>query len=172
MIEKRFTEEKFNKVQGYLNEIGAFKIESNEDNKVFIDRFRKLVDDVRSIDESEVPTDLNLMAVLKKAMIDDVVLWGNLEFNSDNMSLSRMMEIISKWKPKDSKKSSAVANYSVLPGNLEKAHAKKQGQDRPSSCRNESMPRLQESWALGQGLPQQGGERRLDCKERKEAGSP
>ena len=31
MIEKRFTEEKFNKVQGYLNEIGAFKNEANED---------------------------------------------------------------------------------------------------------------------------------------------
>ena len=121
-----------NKVQGYLNEIGAFKNESNEDNKVFIDRFRKLVDDVRSIDETQVPTDLNLMAVLKKAMLDDVVLWGNLEFNSDNMSLSRMMDIISKWKPKDSKKSSAVANYSALPGNLKKAHAKKQNSGRGS----------------------------------------
>ena len=63
----------------YLNEIGAFKTESNEDNKVFIDRFTKLVDDVRSIDESQVPTDLNLMGVLKKAMLDqDGVLWGNL----------------------------------------------------------------------------------------------
>ena len=104
MIEKRFTEEKFNKVQGYLNEIGAFKNEANEDNKVFIDRFRKLVDDVRSIDEAQVPTDLNLMGVLKKVMLEDVVLWGDLEFNSDNMSLSRMMDIISKWKPKDPKK--------------------------------------------------------------------
>ena len=117
-----------NKVQGYLNDIGAFKVESNEDNKVFIDRFRKLVDDVRSIDESEVPTDLNLMAVLKKAMLDNVVLWGNLEFNT----LSRMMDIISKWKPKDSKKSSAMANYSALPGNLKKAHAKKQASGRGS----------------------------------------
>ena len=69
------------------------------------------------------------MAVLKKAMIDDVVLWGNLEFNSDNMSLSRMMDIISKWKPKDPKKSSAVANYSALSGN---AHAKKQSSGRGS----------------------------------------
>ena len=99
MIEKRFTEEKFNKVQDYLNEIEAFKIESNEDNKVFIDHFRKLVDDVRSIDESEVPTDLNLMAVLKKAMMElDGMLWGNLQFNSEGMSLNRMMDIISKWK--------------------------------------------------------------------------
>ena len=56
MIEKRFTEEKFNTVQGFLNEIGSFKSEANEDNKVFIDRFRKLVDDVRSIDEAQVPT--------------------------------------------------------------------------------------------------------------------
>ena len=67
MIENRFTEEQLNKVQGHLNEIGVFnKIESNEDNKVFIDRLRKLVDDVRSIDEAQVPTDLYLMGVLKK----------------------------------------------------------------------------------------------------------
>ena len=68
MIENRFTEERLDKVQGYLNEIWAFKTESNEDNKVFIDCFRKLVDDV-----------LNLMGVLKKAMMSDKVLWGNLQ---------------------------------------------------------------------------------------------
>ena len=84
MIENRFTEERLNKFQGFLNEIGSFKNEANEDNKVFIDRFRKLVDDVRSIDEAQVPTDLNLMGALKKAMLDDVVLWGNLEFNSES----------------------------------------------------------------------------------------
>ena len=36
MIENRFTEERLNKVQGYLNEIGAFKNESNEGNKVLL----------------------------------------------------------------------------------------------------------------------------------------
>ena len=69
MIVKKFTEENLNKVQGLLNDIGSFKNESNEDNKVFIDRFRKLVDDVSSIDETQVTTDLNLMGVLKKAML-------------------------------------------------------------------------------------------------------
>ena len=88
IIENRFTEERLNKVQGFLNEIGVFKTESNKDNKVFIDRFRKLVDDVRSIDETQVPTDLNLMGVLKKAMLSDKVLWGNLQFNSNVMTLS------------------------------------------------------------------------------------
>ena len=53
---------------------------------------------MRSIDESQVPTDLNLMGVLKKAMIKEDVLWGNLEFNSEGMALDRMMNIISKWK--------------------------------------------------------------------------
>ena len=70
MIEHRFAEEQ-RKVQGFLNEIGSFKNEANEDNKVFIDRFRKLVDDVRSIDETQVPTDLSLMGVLKTAMLSD-----------------------------------------------------------------------------------------------------
>ena len=64
--------------------------------------------------------------------MNEDVLWGNLQFNSEGMSLSRMMDIISKWKPKESKKSSAVANYSALPGNLKKAHAKKQSSSRSS----------------------------------------
>ena len=74
MIDNRLTEERLNKVQAYLNQIGAFSFEANEDNKGFIDRFRKLVDDVRSIDETQVPTDLNLMGVLKKATLSDKVL--------------------------------------------------------------------------------------------------
>ncbi len=95
MIENRFTEERMKKVQGYLNEIGSFTTVANEDNKVFIDRFRKSVDDVRLIDEAQVPTDLNVMGVLKKAMTKEDVLWENLEFNSEGMSLDRMMTIIS-----------------------------------------------------------------------------
>ena len=90
------------------------------------------MDDVRSIDEAQVPTDLSLMGVLKKAMMNEDVLWGNLQFNSEGMSLSRMMDIIFKWKPRESKKSNAVANYSALPGNLKKAHAKKQNSGRGS----------------------------------------
>ena len=47
-----------------------------------------------------------------------------------------MMDIISKWKPKESKKSSAVANYSALPGILMKVHAKKQNSGRGSDKEN------------------------------------
>ena len=132
MIEDRFTQERFNKVQGYLNQIGVFEFKSNEDNKVFIDHFRKLVDDVRSIDEKQVPTDLNLMGVLKTAMLKDKVLWGNLQFNQSTMTLSHMIDTISKWNPEETKTSSAVANYSALSGNLKKAHAKKQSSGRGS----------------------------------------
>ena len=45
------------------------------------------------------------------------------------MTLSHMMDTISKWNPKTS---NAVANYSALPGNLKKAHAKKQNSGRGS----------------------------------------
>ena len=43
-----------------------------------------------------------------------------------------MMDIISKWKPREPKKSNAVANYSALSDNLKKAHAKKQSSGRGS----------------------------------------
>ena len=65
-------------------------------------------------------------------MMNEDVLWGNLQFNSEGMSLSRMMDIISKWKPREPKKSNAVANYSALSDNLKKAHAKKQSSGRGS----------------------------------------
>ena len=71
MLEVRFTQEKMNKIQVYLNEIGRFKMESSdEDLKIFIDRFKTLIAEVKSIDASQVPTDLNLMGVLKEAIRD------------------------------------------------------------------------------------------------------
>ena len=48
------------------------------------------------------------------------------------MSLEEMTEIIAKWKSKSKRSSVAVANYSALPGNLKKAHAKKQSSGRGS----------------------------------------
>ena len=38
MLEARFTQERMNKIQGYLNEIGRVKYDGNEDFKIFIDQ--------------------------------------------------------------------------------------------------------------------------------------
>ena len=65
------------KVQGYLNDLGQFK---------------KLVDDISAIDSTYVPTNLALMGILNNVMKTEDVLWGNLEFNSDGMSLNKMMD--------------------------------------------------------------------------------
>ena len=48
MLETRFTQERMNKIQGYLNEIGRVKHEANEDFKIFVDRFKKLIEWKRS----------------------------------------------------------------------------------------------------------------------------
>ena len=64
---------------------------------IFIDGFKKLIGDVRSIDPTQVPTDVNLMGVLKEAVFSEQVLWGHLQF-TDNITLDKMLEIISKWK--------------------------------------------------------------------------
>ena len=68
MLETRFTQERLNKIQSYLNEIGRVQHEANKDFKIFVDRFKKLFGDVRSIDPKQVPTDVNLMGVLKEAL--------------------------------------------------------------------------------------------------------
>ena len=48
------------------------------------------------------------------------------------MTLDELVEINAKWKPKSKRSSEATANYVNLPGNLKKAHARKQN----SGCGN------------------------------------
>ena len=83
-VEVRFTQARLEKLQGYLNEIGHFKLNQNEENNIFIDRFKKLVGEVRSIDAKEVPTDIGLMGVLKEATREKESLWAHI-FLSKNM---------------------------------------------------------------------------------------
>jgi len=72
------------------------------------------------------------MGILKEAVSSELVLWGHLQF-TDNITLDKMLEVISKWKSKTSKSdSNAVANYTALPGNLKKAYGKKQPSGRGS----------------------------------------
>jgi len=80
---------------------------------------------VRSIDPKQVPSDLNLMGVLKEALSSNEVLWGHLTL-AKNITLPDMMDTVAKWKPKSHKSDSAVANYSAQPGNLKKDHGKRQ----------------------------------------------
>ena len=127
-----------NKIQGYLNEIGRVKHEANEDFKIFVDRFKKLIGDVCSIDPNQVPTDVNLRWV-NEALSGNEVLWGHLTF-AKNISLEEMMDTVAKWKSKSKKEQistdSTVANYSALPGYLKKAAAKKQRSGRASGQDN------------------------------------
>ena len=63
------------------------------------------------------------MGVLKEAIKDEESLWAHIHL-SKSMSLEELTEIIVKWKPKAKRSSEAIANYSVLPGNLKKAYGK------------------------------------------------
>ena len=67
----------------------------NEENNIFIDRFKKLVGEVRSIDPKQIPTEINLMGVLKEAMQEEESLWAHIHL-SKNMSLDELTEIIAK----------------------------------------------------------------------------
>ena len=109
-LETRFTQERMNKIQGYLNSLGHVKRENNEDFKLFIDRFKKLIGDVRAIDAEQVPTDINLMGILKESVSSELVLWGLLTFTKD-ITLEDMMNTVAKWKSKPTVHSdSAVTN--------------------------------------------------------------
>ena len=49
-LENRFTQEKLSQIQAYLLSLGKFKRDHNEGFKDSIDRFKKLMADVRAID--------------------------------------------------------------------------------------------------------------------------
>ena len=50
MLEVRFTQTRVEKLQGFINQIGHFKLLQNEENNIFVDRFKKLVGMGRSRD--------------------------------------------------------------------------------------------------------------------------
>ena len=103
MLEVRFTQTRVEKLQGFINQIGHFKLLQNEENNIFVDRLKHLVGEVRSIDTQQVPTDIGLMAVLKEAIKDEESLWAHLHFTK-NMSLNEVLETIAKWKPQSKTK--------------------------------------------------------------------
>ena len=86
---------------------------------------------MRSVDPNQVPSDLNLMGVLKEALSGNEILWGHLTL-AKNITLPDMMDTVAKWKSSKSQKSAAVANYTDLSGNLKKAYGKKQHSGRGS----------------------------------------
>ncbi len=87
-----------NKIKKYMNEIGRVKYDGKK-IKIFIDRFKKLIGNVWSIDPLQVPTDVNLMGILKEAVSNELLLWGHLQF-TDNITLDKMLEVISNRRCK------------------------------------------------------------------------
>ena len=85
-LEARFTRERLSMVQDNLIILGKFSKVSSETFKDMIDRFRKLIADVRAIDPAQVPSDTNLMAVLKHSIEKFENLWVHLEYD-DKMNL-------------------------------------------------------------------------------------
>ena len=78
-----------------------------------------------------MPTEINLMGILKEAMKEEESLWAHIHL-SKNKSLDEQMEIIAKWKPKAKRVPDAVANFAEKGETLKKAHAKKQKSGRHS----------------------------------------
>jgi len=96
-LESRFTRERISQVQEQLIILGKFSKEPSETFKDMVDRFKKLIADVRAIDPLQVPSETNLMAVLKKAVEPIENLWVHLEFD-EKMDLEKMFEIITRWR--------------------------------------------------------------------------
>jgi len=138
-LETRFTQETLSQLQTNLILLGKFKADlHNESFKQMIDRFRKLISDVRAIDAAQVPSDTNLLAVLKESIVSFEGLWSQLEFNTPNINLELAMDTISRWRteahtPQSEVMSRTVANLPTNPNGKKKAYSKqvKSGNRRP-----------------------------------------
>ena len=120
-LETRFTQETLSQLQNNLINLSQFTADlSSESFKQMVDRFRKLISDVRAIDAAQVPSDTNLLAVLKESIVTVEGLWSQLEFNTPNITLDIAMDIISRWRTaKQSSgvktRSETVANFRSMP---------------------------------------------------------
>ncbi len=63
-----------------------------------IDRFRKLIANVRAVDPTQVPSDTNLLGMLIESVIPITALWSRLEFNTVGINLEIAMDVISRWR--------------------------------------------------------------------------
>ncbi len=116
-LETRFSQKALGLLQTNLITLGKFTADlSSIFLKQMIDRFRKLIFDVRTIDASQVPSDKNLLAVLEESIVTVEGLWSQLEFNTPNSTLEIAMDIISRWRT--AKQSSGVKTRSETVANL------------------------------------------------------
>ena len=98
-LETILTQETLSQLQNNLIFLEKFTADfSNESFKQMIDRFRKLISDVRMIDASQVPSDKNLLTVLKESIVTVEGLWSQLDFNAPDITLKIAMDIISRWR--------------------------------------------------------------------------
>ena len=85
-------------MQAYLIALGKFGFLDNESYKETIDRFKKLISDVRALPPVQVPDDVSLMGILKEAIFVQKKqhLWSHLEY-TPNINLETMIDVISRW---------------------------------------------------------------------------
>ena len=81
LLQERFTVESRNRLQIHLNTLGQFEMTDGENLKQMVDRFNKVMGECRSIDASQLPTDLNLMGILKNAVKKVPILYAFLEYH-------------------------------------------------------------------------------------------
>lgn len=124
LIGERFMSESKNRLQNHLNGLGQFEKLDQETFKQFVDRFKTEISNVMSIDGNQLPTEINLMGIIKKAIKKpEPILYAFLEFMPDP-KLEEMLSMISKWGIEKNSNSSAVANYSALSNKLKKKHSR------------------------------------------------
>ncbi len=97
--DNQFIQRSLSQVQANLIILGRFSANlAHETFKQMVDRLKKMISDVRAIDPTQVPSENNLLAILKESVLPITALWGKLEFNTPGITLEIAMNIISRWR--------------------------------------------------------------------------
>jgi hypothetical protein len=140
LLEERFTMKKLQTLQKLLVELNSLICSVMETPAKLLDRFNKIVLGIRAIDAAQLPTELQLITILKNAIADKYKLLNVMLLAMTNLTLIQLKEKFLNWESKfdlatseDSAGPRQVANFagSGFGNQKKKAFVKKLKSGRP-----------------------------------------
>ena len=102
MLIEKFTKKTDERVQALVNTLNDISAQANEEPQAMVGRFDGLCRAIRALDPAQLPTEINLIGVLKKAIKSQFsLLSANVKLAAVPWTLASLKEKINGWDLKD-----------------------------------------------------------------------
>jgi len=99
LLKERFSKKNNDKLQGMINELMSIMANAGEEPTELVDRFEKMCVAIKSIDSAQLPTDLQLVGVLKKAIsLRFKTLNSGIKLSTTEWTLELLKKKLREWK--------------------------------------------------------------------------